>query len=61
MKVLDTRGYEGHNQEWWFKVKLERNTDVLLQELFTQNDIDNAKKEAVKEFLAKLYDSWANS
>lgn len=56
MKVLDTRIYED-GEVVWFKVKLERNTDILSQELFTQNNIENAKKEAVREFLNRLMEN----
>lgn len=60
MKVLEIKIINDET-EVWFRVKLDRNTSVLSQELFTQNDIDNAKKEAIREFLAKLYESWANT
>ena len=56
MKVLETKCIEGNIV--WFKVELIRSTEVLSQELFTQDNVNYHKKEAVKEFLAKLYDSW---
>lgn len=59
MKVLDRKVTE--NNEVWFKVELVRSTEVLSQELFTQEDVNYHKNEAVKEFLAKLYDNWTNS
>lgn len=37
-----------------FIVKLDRTTDILAKELFTQADIDAAKQQGIKEFLEKL-------
>ncbi len=46
--VLETKV---ENNEVWIKVKLERNTDILQKELYTEQDIKNAKEDAIIEFL----------
>jgi hypothetical protein len=61
MKVLDSRVFEGDKGEAWFRVELGRNTNILEKELFTQDDIEAAKREAVKEFLYGLYHNWENN
>jgi hypothetical protein len=46
------------NGDVWFKVKLNRSTDVLVKELFTAQDIKYFKKEAVEEFLNSHFQEW---
>lgn len=46
--ILETKV---ENNEVWIKVKLERNTDILQKELYTEQDIKNAKEDAIIEFL----------
>jgi len=41
----------------WFRVQLDRSTDVLVQELFTQSDIDAAKMEGKRELLDKILEN----
>ena len=54
MKILDRKIVQG---DVWFHVELDRNTDVVAQELFTQSDVEHFKKEAVREFLDKLLEN----
>jgi hypothetical protein len=54
MRVLDRRV---DKDEVWFKVKLDRNTDILSQELFTQSDMEAAKGQAIVDFLKRLLEN----
>lgn len=47
--VLDT--LIDHDNSLWFKVKLERNIDVLARELFTKEDVEAANNDAVIAFI----------
>ncbi len=60
MKVLESTVDKITNKVW-LNVELDRSSDILSKELFTANDVENAKKQAVVEFLKYLYDSWTNS
>lgn len=48
IKVLDTRIY---NDEIWLKVKLSRNTDILITKLYTEQDIEAHNQTAILKFL----------
>ncbi len=47
--VLDTRCND--YGDVWFKVKLERNADVLVKKLYTEQDLNIIINEKIKEFL----------
>jgi len=54
MKVLD---YRITDTEVWFRLELEKSTQILERELFTQEDIDAAKMEGKRELLNKILEN----
>ncbi len=48
MKVIDKRVTD---DEVWLKVKLDRSTDILADELFTWNEVMFYQEKAIKDFL----------
>lgn len=60
MKVLATKVIND-DTEIWFRVELERNTQILAQELFTKDDVAEARRMAVRDFLDGLFASWSEN
>lgn len=55
MKVISTKIDE--QGKAWFNLELDRNTDILAKELFTEDDINNAKQQGLRDFLSKLVEN----
>lgn len=59
MKVLES--YVSDSGETWFRVELERSTDILEKELFTRTDVRLMNDTAIMQFLnwqGQQYFNW---
>lgn len=56
MRVLNSK--VDKDNKVWLEVELVRSTDVLLNQLYTPDDLEYAREEAVREFLNSLFLAW---
>lgn len=54
MKVIASHVTD--NKETWFRVELDRNTDITVQRLYTPAEVEELQRQAVKKFLDNLFE-----